>query len=131
MAKNNQNNRNIIIAGVVLVVAVLFFMNGGITGNVVKCNADANVMVSPMEIPAGYYLTIGVEPGANGVKGSAKIINSDDSVMGLTAPRHTTWVYWDKQEWTYKTGNNWEKGAYRVRVDNKEGCSAYGFFRIV
>jgi len=128
MAKNNQN-KVIIVA--VLVVAVAFFMNSGITGDVTRCNAGANVMVSPLEIPAGNYITISVEPGAEGAKSSARIINGEDTVMSLTAPRHTTRIYYDKQTWSYKSSNNWEKGNYRIRVDNKEGCSAYGQFRIV
>ncbi|MAG20204.1 hypothetical protein CL618_02110 [archaeon] len=129
MAK--QNNQKTFITAAVLVVAVAFFMNSGITGNVTKCNAEASVVVSPLEIPAGNYVTISVEPGAEGAKSSARIINSEDTVMSLTAPRHTTRIYYDKQTWSYKSGNNWEKGNYRVRVDNKEGCSAYGQFRIV
>ena len=129
MAK--KSNQNLLIAAVVLVVAVAIFMNSGITGEVAKCNAEARVFVSPLEVPAGYYITIGVEPGPDGAKASAKVINSDDSVVGLTAPRHATRIYWDKQEWTYKTGGDWNTGVYRIRVDDKNDCSAYGYFKIV
>ena len=128
MAK--KDNQNILIVAVVLIFAVAIFMNLGITGKVTKCNSEARVSIAPLEVPAGYYITISVEPGATGAKDSAKIVNSDDGVVGLTAPRHATRIYWDKQDWSYKTGD-WDSGVYRVRVDDKDGCSAYGYFKIV
>lgn len=122
----DKDNKILLSAILIILVALVSFNFGDITGKIVK---DSTVVaVSPSEVTAGEYITVYVNPGSDGVKNVAYVYRENDVRIPATINLCGSSKCEDEISVTYKILNNWDDNAewsygevtrgYKIKVED-------------